>query len=85
MKIWGLGVGLKNIRKVNKLFCNRRTGLPRTAANVYVCELGRTDRYEKVVERGTRCWQRLWDMDEMSLLGDALKTAKFRKKKEATG
>jgi hypothetical protein len=28
---------------------------------------------EKVVERVLRYWQRSWEVDEMSLLGDALK------------
>jgi hypothetical protein len=36
-------------------------------------ELGRTNRKEKVVERVFRYWQGLWEMDEVSLLGDALK------------
>jgi hypothetical protein len=36
-------------------------------------EIGRTNRKEKMVERGLRYWQRLWEMDEMSFFGDALK------------
>jgi hypothetical protein len=35
--------------------------------------LGRTNRKEKAVEKVLRYWQRLWEMDKMSLLGDALK------------
>jgi hypothetical protein len=38
-----------------------------------VKELGKTNRNEKVMERVLRYWQRLWEMDETSLLGDALK------------
>jgi hypothetical protein len=37
-----------------------------------VKELGRANRKEKVIERVLRYWQRLREMDEMSLLGDAL-------------
>jgi hypothetical protein len=49
-------------------------GIPNMAANgACVKELGRTNRKERVVERVLRYWQRLWEMDETSLLGDALK------------
>jgi hypothetical protein len=49
-------------------------GMPNTEANeACVKELGRTNRKEKAMERVRRHWQRLWEMNEMSLLGDALK------------
>jgi hypothetical protein len=55
-------------------------GMPSTAANgVCVRELGRTNRKEEVIERVLRYWQRLWEMDEMSLLGDALKQQSLEK------
>jgi hypothetical protein len=38
-----------------------------------VKELGRINRKEKVMERVLKYWRRLWEMDETSLLGDALK------------
>jgi hypothetical protein len=44
-------------------------------------ELGRTNRKEKVIERVLRYWQRLREMDEMSLLGDALKQQSLEKGK----
>jgi hypothetical protein len=42
-------------------------------------ELGRTNRKEKVIVRVLRYWQKLWEMDEMSLLGDALKQQSLEK------
>jgi cell fate (sporulation/competence/biofilm development) regulator YmcA (YheA/YmcA/DUF963 family) len=51
-----------------------------TAANgACVRELGRTNRKEKVVERIVRYWKRLWDMDETSLLREALKQQTIEK------
>jgi hypothetical protein len=48
-------------------------GMPSTAANgLCARELGRTNRKEKVI-RVLKYWQRLWEMDETSLLRDALK------------
>jgi hypothetical protein len=44
-----------------------------------VKELGRANRKEKVIERVLRYWQRLWEMDETSLLGDALKQQSLEK------
>jgi hypothetical protein len=45
-----------------------------------MCEkLGRTNRNEKVMERVHIYWQRLWEMDEMSLLEDALKQQSLEK------
>jgi hypothetical protein len=70
---WKFG-GWKEIGKVHNLFCKSVMGMPNTAANgACVKELGRTNRKEKVIERVLRYWQRLWEMDETSLLGDALK------------
>jgi hypothetical protein len=57
--------------KVHELFCKRVMGMPNTAAN----------RKEKMMERVLRYCQRLWKMDETSLLGDALKTQSFKKGK----
>jgi hypothetical protein len=37
-----------------------------------VKELGRTNRKEKVLERVFKYWERLLEMEESSLLGDAL-------------
>jgi hypothetical protein len=74
VEIWGLEDGWKEVNKVHELFCKRVMGTPNTAANrVCVKEIGRTNRKEKVMERVLRYWQRLREMDEMSLLGDALK------------
>jgi hypothetical protein len=62
------------------LFKPQRT--PNTAANgACVKELGRTTRKEKVIERVLRYWQRLREMDEMSLLGDELKQQSLEKGK----
>jgi trehalose/maltose hydrolase-like predicted phosphorylase len=38
-----------------------------------VKELRRTNREEKVLERVIKHWQTLWEMDAISVLGDALK------------
>jgi hypothetical protein len=74
VEIWGLEDRWKEIKEVHELFCKRVMGTPNTAANgVYVKELGRTNRKKKVMEKILRYWQRLQEMDEMSLLGDALK------------
>jgi hypothetical protein len=49
-------------------------GMPNTKADgTSLKELRRTNRKEKVVEGVFRYWQRLWEMDEISLLGNALK------------
>jgi hypothetical protein len=64
----------RDMGKVHELFCKIVMGMPKTTANgARVKELGRTNRKEKVRERVLRYWQRLWEMDETSLLGDALK------------
>jgi hypothetical protein len=57
-------------------------GTPNTAANG-VCEkeIGRANRKEEVTERVLRYWQRLREMDEISLLGDALKQQSLEKGK----
>jgi hypothetical protein len=74
VEIWGLEGGWKEIEKVHKMFCKRIFGVPSTASNgTCVRELGRTNRKEKVVERIVKHWKRLWDMDEVSLLREALK------------
>jgi hypothetical protein len=58
-------------------------GTPNTAANgACVKELGRTNRKKKVIERVRRYWQRLREMDEMSLLGDALKQQSLEKREK---
>jgi hypothetical protein len=44
-----------------------------------VKELGRTNRKEKVMKRVLRFWQRLWEMDETSLSGGALKQQSLEK------
>jgi hypothetical protein len=57
-------------------------GTSNTAANgAYVKELGRTNRKEKEIEKVLRYWQRLREMDEMSLLGDVLKQQSLEKGK----
>jgi hypothetical protein len=76
VEIWGLEDGWKEIGKVHELFRKRVMGMSNTAANgACVKELGRTNRKEKVL----RYWQRLWEMDETSLLGDALKQQSLEK------
>jgi hypothetical protein len=83
VKIWGLEDGWKEIGKVHDLFCKRVMEMLNTAANgACVKELGRKNRKEKVVERVLRYWKRLWEMDEMSLLGDALKQQSLEKIKQ---
>jgi hypothetical protein len=58
-------------------------GTPNTVANgACVKELGRTSRKEKVIKRVLRYRQRLREMDEMSLLGDALKQLSLEKEKK---
>jgi hypothetical protein len=60
--------------KLHEVFCKRIFGVPSTAANgACVTELGKTSRRERVVERIIKCWKRLWEMGEKSLLGEALK------------
>jgi hypothetical protein len=82
VEIWGLEDGWKEIEKVHELFCKRLMETPNTAANgACVKEHGRTNRKEKVIERVLRYWQRLREMDEMSLLGDALKQQSLEKGK----
>jgi hypothetical protein len=82
VEIWGLEDGWKEIKKVHELFCKRVMGTPNTAANgAYVKELGRTNRKEKVIETVLTYWQRLRQMDEMSLLGVALKQQSLEKGK----
>jgi hypothetical protein len=57
-------------------------GTSNTAANgACVKELGRTNRKEKVIKRILRYWQRLREMDEISLLGDTLKQQSLEKGK----
>jgi hypothetical protein len=74
-----LECGWKEIGKVHELFCKRIMGMPSTAANgVCARELGRTNRKEKVI-RVLKYWQRLWEMDETSLLGNALKQQSLEK------
>jgi hypothetical protein len=82
VEIWGLEDGWKEVQKVHELFCKTVMGTPNTAANgVCVKELRRTNRKEKVMERVLRYWQRLQEMDEMSLLGDSLKQQSLEKGK----
>jgi hypothetical protein len=82
VEIWGLEDGWKEIKKVHELFCKRVMGKPNTAANgACVRELGRTNGKDKVIERVLRYWQRLLEMDEMSLLGDVLKQQSLQKGK----
>jgi hypothetical protein len=82
VEIWGVEDGWKVVKKVHELFCKRVMGTPNTAANgACVKELGRTNRKDKVMERVLRYWQRFREMDEMSLLGDALKQQSLEKGK----
>jgi hypothetical protein len=81
VEIWGFDDGWKEIGKVHKLFCKRVMGMPGTTANsVCARQLGRTNRKKKVVERVLRYWQRLQEMDEMSLLGGCVKTTNLRER-----
>jgi hypothetical protein len=80
VEIWGLEDGWKETGKFQELFCKRVMGMPNTAANgACVKELGRTNRKEKVLETVLRHWQRLREMDETSLFGDALKQQSLEK------
>jgi hypothetical protein len=80
VEIWGLEDGWKEIGKVHELFCKRVMGMPNMATDgVCVKVLGRTNRMEKVMERVLRYCQRLWEMDETSLLEDALKQQSLKK------
>jgi hypothetical protein len=59
--------------KVHEMFCKRIMGAPTAAVNdACVKELGRTNRKEKVLEIVFKYWERLLEMEESSLLGDAL-------------
>jgi IS1 family transposase len=80
VEIWGLEDGWKETGKVHELFCKKVMGMPNTAANgACVKEFGRSNRKEKVMKRALRYWQRLWEMDETSLLEDALKQQSLEK------
>jgi hypothetical protein len=73
VEIWGLDDGWREIGKVHEMFCIRIMGAPTAAANgACVKELGRTNRKEKVLERVFKYWERLLEMEESSLLGNAL-------------
>jgi hypothetical protein len=55
------------------MFCKRIMGAPTAATNgACVKELGRTNRKEKVLERAFKYWERLLEIEESSLLGNAL-------------
>jgi hypothetical protein len=71
--IWGLDDGWREIGKVHEIFCKRIMGAPTAATNgAYVKELGMTNRKEKVLERAFKYWKNLLEMEESSLLEDAL-------------
>jgi hypothetical protein len=71
-EIWGLDDGWREMGKVNEMFC-KRIMAPTAAANgACVKELGRTNWKEKVLEKVFKYWERLLEMEESSLLGDAL-------------
>jgi hypothetical protein len=73
VEIWELEDGWKEIGKLHELLCKIVMGMPSTAANgVCVSELGKINMKERVLENVLKYWQRLWEMDEISLLGDAL-------------
>jgi hypothetical protein len=73
VEIWGVDDGWRETGKVHETFCKRITGAPTATANgACVKELGRTNRKEKVLERVFKYWKRLLEMEESSLLGDAL-------------
>jgi hypothetical protein len=80
VEIWGLEGGWKEIKKVHEMVCKRIFGVPSSTTNgACVRELGRTNREEKVVERIVKYWKRLCDMDETSLLREALKQQTIEK------
>jgi hypothetical protein len=80
VEIWRLEGGWKEIEKVHEMFCKRIFGVPSTTANgAFVGELGRTNRGGKVVETFVKYWKRLWEMDETSLLREALKQQTIEK------
>jgi hypothetical protein len=73
VEIWGLDDGWRGIGKVHDMFCKRIMGAPTAATNgACVKELGRTNRKEKVLEKVFKYWRMLLEMEESSLLGDAL-------------
>jgi hypothetical protein len=73
VEISGLDDGWRETEKVHEMFCKRIMGAPTAAANgACVKELGRTNRKEKVLERKFKYWERLLEMEESSLSGDAL-------------
>jgi hypothetical protein len=72
-EIWGLDDGWREIGKVHEMFCKRIIVAPTEAANgACVKGLGRTNRKEKVLERVFEYWERLLEMEESSLLVNAL-------------
>jgi hypothetical protein len=73
VEIWGLDDGWREIGNAHEMFCKRIMEAPTAAASgACVKELGRTSRKEKVLERLFKYWERLLEMEESSLLGDAL-------------
>jgi hypothetical protein len=80
VEIWGLEGGWEEIEKVYEMFCKRIFGVPSTTANgACVRELERTNRKEHVVERIVKYWKRLREMDETSLLREAVKQQTIEK------
>jgi hypothetical protein len=80
VEIWGLEGGWEEIEKVQEMFCKRIFGVPSTATNgACVRELGRTNRKENFVERIVKYRKRLREMDETSLLREALKQQTIEK------
>jgi hypothetical protein len=78
VEILGLEGGWKE--KVHEMFCKRTFWVPSTAANgACVRELGRTNGKEKFEERIVKYWKTLWDVDETSLLREALKQQTIEK------
>jgi hypothetical protein len=74
VEIWGVKGGWKETEKDHEMFCKRIFGIPRTAVNgACVRKLGRINGREKVLEKIIKYWKRLWEMEETSLLSEALK------------
>jgi hypothetical protein len=74
VEIWGVKGGWKGTEKDHEIFCKRIFRTPRTAANgACVIKLGRINGREKVLEKIIKYCKRLWEMEQTSLLSEALK------------
>jgi hypothetical protein len=69
IEMWGLEGGWKQIDNIHSRFCKVTLGMPRSAANnAAELELGKVSRRGNVLNRITKYWLRLLDMDSSELV-----------------